>query len=124
MVLQILSEPNDWPWSILLVKLDESFYHGAPHRYFGVYEAKVPGGSIEASGKSFDRAIELSGDYLDTYVLKAQYFAAKTQNEELFKGLLDQVGKADPKKIPELEIENRNAQRIAKKMLVDIEDFF
>lgn len=107
-----------------VLKLDEGFYHGAPHRYFGVYEAKIPGGSVEASGKSFDQAIALSGDYLDTYVLKAQYFAAKTQDEKLFKSLLDQVGKADPKKIPELEIENLNAQRIAKKMLVDIEDFF
>jgi tetratricopeptide (TPR) repeat protein len=107
-----------------VLELDEGFYHGAPHRYFGVYEAKIPGGSVEASGKSFDQAIALSGDYLDTYVLKAQYFAAKTQDEKLFKSLLDQVGKADPKKIPELEIENLNAQRIAKKMLVDIEDFF
>jgi tetratricopeptide (TPR) repeat protein len=107
-----------------VLKLDESFYHGAPHRYFGVYEAKVPGGSIEASGKSFDNAIKLSPDYLDTHVLKAEYFAAKTQNEELFISLLETVKKADPKKIPELEVENRNAQRIAAQLLENIENFF
>ena len=43
-----------------VLKLDEKFFHGAPHRYFGVYEAKVPGGSIEKSGKSFDKAIEIA----------------------------------------------------------------
>jgi hypothetical protein len=67
-----------------VLKTDERFYHGAPHRYFGVYEAKVPGGSIKKSGESFDRALELSPDYLDTYVLKAEFYAAKTQDEELF----------------------------------------
>ena len=107
-----------------VLKLDETFFHGAPHRYFGVYEAKIPGGDINASGKSFDKAIEISSDYLDTYVLKAQYYAAKTQNEELFKSLLNQVIAADATKVPELEVENKNAQRIAKKMLNDIEDFF
>lgn len=107
-----------------VLSLDETFFHGAPHRYFGVYEAKIPGGDITKSGQSFDKAIEISPDYLDTYVLKAQYFAAKTQNEELFKSLLNKVMEADATKIPELKIENTNAQRIAKKMLSNIEDFF
>jgi hypothetical protein len=107
-----------------VLKLDESYYHGAPHRYFGVYEAKIPGGSIEASGKSFDKAIELSPDYLDTHVLKAEFFASKTQNEELFVSLLEKVQEADAKKIPELEVENLNAQRIAAQLLENIEDFF
>lgn len=107
-----------------VLKLDETFYYGAPHRYFGVYEAKVPGGSKEKSGKSFDQAIKINGDYLDTYVLKAQYYASKMQDEKLFKDLLDKVNKADVKKIPELEVENRNAQKIAKQLLENIEDFF
>lgn len=107
-----------------VLSLDETFFHGAPHRYFGVYEAKIPGGDIKASGKSFDKAIEISSTYLDTHVLKAQYFAAKTQNEELFKSLLNKVIAADTKAIPELEVENKNAQKIAKKMLEDIEDYF
>jgi len=107
-----------------VLKLDETFYHGAPHRYFGVYEAKIPGGSVTMSGESFDKAIKISPDYLDTYVLKAQFFAAKRQNEKLFKSLLNQVKSADPTKIKGLEIENRNAQRIAVKLLEDIEKFF
>ena len=32
-----------------VLSLDETFFHGAPHRYFGVYEAKVPGGDINKS---------------------------------------------------------------------------
>ena len=107
-----------------VLKLDETFYYGAPHRYFGVYEAKIPGGDINESGKSFDKALKISPKYLDTHVLKAQYFAGKTQNEELFTSLLNDVIKADAKAIPELEIENKNAQRIAKQMLENIEDIF
>ena len=107
-----------------VLKMDETFFYGAPHRYFGVYEAKVPFGSLERSGQSFDKAIEINKDYLDTQVLKAQYFAAKTQNEELFKSLLNDVIKADATKIPELVVENKNAQRTAKDLLERIEDFF
>ena len=107
-----------------VLALDETFYHGAPHRYFGVYEAKIPGGSKEESGKSFDASIKISPDYLDTYVLKAQYYAAKQQDEEMFKALLKQVKEADPAKIPELTIENKNAQRIAEQMMSDLEAFF
>lgn len=107
-----------------VLALDEGFFHGAPHRYFGVYEAKIPGGSIEKSGESFDKAISISPDYLDTLVLKAEYFAAKSQDEELFKTLLKKVMDADPTKIPGLTIENKNAQRIAKQMMDDIEAFF
>ena len=107
-----------------VLKLDETFFYGAPHRYFGVYEAKIPGGSIDESGKSFDKAIKINDKYLDTHVLKAQYYAGKTQNEKLFKSLLNNVIKADASAIPELEIENKNAQRIAKQMLKNIEDIF
>ena len=107
-----------------VLELDETFYHGAPHRYFGVYEAKVPFGNIKRSGESFDKAIEISPNYLDTKVLKAQYYAAKTQNEELFTSLLNEVIAADPKAIPELEVENLNAQRTAKDLLENIEDYF
>lgn len=107
-----------------VLKMDETFYHGAPYRYFGVYEAKIPGGSIKSSGEHFDKAIKISPDYLDTQVLKAQFFAAKTQDEKLFKSLLNKVKAADPTKIPELEVENRNAQRIAAKLLNNLDNFF
>ena len=107
-----------------VLSLDETFYHGAPHRYFGVYEAKIPFGDIKKSGASFDKAIEIAPLYLDTKVLKAEYFAAKQQDEELFKALLNEVIAADPKAIPEVDVENANSQRVAKKMLENISDYF
>lgn len=107
-----------------VLKLDETFYHGAPHRYFGVYEAKVPFGDINKSGVSFDEAIKIAPLYLDTKVLKAEYFAAKTQDEELFKALLNEVIAADPKAIPGIEVENANSQRVAKQMLENSSDYF
>ena len=45
-------------------------------------------------------------------------------NEELFVNLLETVLKANADVIPELAIENRNAQRIAQDMLENIEDYF
>jgi len=107
-----------------VLELDEGFYHGAPHRYFGVYQAKIPFGDIKKSGEHFDKAIKIAPNYLDTKVLKAQYFAAKRQDEGLFKQLLNEVIAADPTAIPELEIENKNAQRTAKHLLENIEDYF
>ena len=60
-----------------------------------VYEAKVGFGNIQESGKSFDKAIKINAHYLDTQVLKAQYFAAKTQMKSFsrlfLKGLWMQI---------------------------------
>ena len=66
-------------------------------------------GETLTSRKSFDRAIEISPDYLDTHVLKAQYYAAKIKNEELFKELPNKVIAADATKIPELVVENKRS---------------
>ncbi len=109
-----------------MLELDEGFFHGAPHRYFGVYRTKIPfpGGDLPASKKHFEKAISLDGNYLDTKVLFAESYAVKEQDEDLFKKLLNEVVAAPDDVIPELVPETRNAKRVAKQLLEDIEEYF
>ncbi|MCA9545768.1 MAG: hypothetical protein KC613_15295 [Myxococcales bacterium] len=109
-----------------ILELDEGFFHGAPHRYFGVYRTKIPfpGGDLPASKSHFEKAIGLDGNYLDTKVLFAESYAVKEQDEDLFKKLLGEVVAAPDDAIPELIPENKNAKRVAQKLLSDIDEYF
>ncbi|MEE2643560.1 MAG: TRAP transporter TatT component family protein [Myxococcota bacterium] len=104
--------------------LDETYFYGAPHRYFGVYHCKVPMGDKEEGQRSFKAALAVTDGYLDTKVLYAEFYATKTQNEELFDKLLNEVINADPNAIPEMVVENKNAQRAAQDLLDRRDDFF
>jgi tetratricopeptide (TPR) repeat protein len=107
-------------------KLDANYWHGGPDRYFGVYRTKIPfpGGDLPASKAHFAKAVELAPGYLDTKVLFATNYAAKAQDEALFKKLLNEVIATADDVVPELVPENRNAKRLAKQLLEDIEDYF
>ena len=107
-----------------ILELRPDFFYGAPHRYFGVYHCKVPMGDREAGRRSFEAALAVTDGYLDTKVLFAEFYATRTQNEELFDRLLNEVIAADPNAIPEMLVENQNAQRAARDLLERREDFF
>ncbi|MCA9538168.1 MAG: hypothetical protein KC620_04740 [Myxococcales bacterium] len=109
-----------------VLDLDETFFHGAPHRYFGVYRTKIPfpGGDLPASKAHFEKAVAIDPNYLDTKVLFAESYAAKAQDEALFRKLLQEVIDTPDDVIPELVPENRNSKRVAKKLLEDIEEYF
>jgi tetratricopeptide (TPR) repeat protein len=106
--------------------IDETFWYGGPHRYFGVYRTKIPfpGGDLEASKEHFERAAELAPGYLETKVLFASEYAAKAQDEELYKKLLQEVIAAPGDIEPALVPENAAAKRTAKSLLENIEDYF
>ena len=107
--------------------LEPEFFHGGPSRYLGTYWAALPGFAGKDTAKSkvhFDEAIKIDSTYLDTKVLYARWYATNADDEELFKKLLTEVANADPAAIPELVPENKNAQRIAKQLLENIEDYF
>lgn len=108
------------------LKLDETFFHGAPHRYFGVAYTKIPfpSGDLPRSRKAFERAIELDPKYPDTRVLFAESYAAKAGDKELYLRLVNEVIAMPDDIIPELVPETRNAKRKAKKMLDEAGDLF
>ena len=105
--------------------LDESFFHGAPHRYFGVYWAKIPfGKDLKKSHLHFQTSMRLAPNYLDTKVLFAEHWAARSDDEPLFRKMLTEVINTADDVDASLIPENKNAKRTAKAMLENIEDYF
>lgn len=105
--------------------LDENFFHGAAHRYFGVYWAKLPfGKDLKKSRMHFEKSIELAPNYLETKVLFAEHWAARSDDEALFKKLLNEVIATPVNVDATLIPENQNAKRTAQRMLKNIDDFF
>lgn len=108
------------------LRLDETFHHGAPHRYFGVYYTKIPfpGGDLPKSKEHFERAVAIDGNYLDTKVLYAAEYAVKAQDKELFVKLLNEVVAAPDDIVAGMEPETANAKRTARQLLEEIDEYF
>lgn len=107
--------------------LDEMYFHAAPWRYFGSFEAVtagIAGGSLEKSETNFKKAVELAPNYLGTKVLWAEYLCTKKQDKATFKQLLDEVIAADAKVDPAIAPENTIEQLKAKKLLAEIDEKF
>jgi hypothetical protein len=105
--------------------LDHSFWYGGPSRYLGAYWLKIPfGKSPEKSKANFLASIESAPQYLDTKLLFAEIYAVRTDDEALFKKtvqeVIDSADDIDANLVPE----NKNAKRIAKQMLENMEDYF
>lgn len=108
-------------------EVDQDFYYAGPDRYFGAYYSVAPsfaGGDLDKSQIRFDKSIEAQPDYLGTKVLKAQYYATKRQDSELFDKLIEEVLTADPDAIPEIGPENRAEQAKAERLKSQKSDFF
>ena len=76
------------------------------------------------SKANFEAAVAVDATYLDSKVLFAEIYAVRAEDQELFKKLLNEVLAADVNANPALVAENKNAQRVAKQMLEDIDDIF
>ena len=109
------------------LEIDEMYFYGAFHRYFGAYYAKAPafaGGDMGKSKYHFDRALEIEPNYFATRVLVADYYAKKTEDTDLFERQLNTVLETDPASLPEVEVENRLEQRKAKALLENMDEIF
>ena len=105
--------------------LDNSFWHGGPSRYLGAYWLKIPfGKSPEKSKANFEASMKAAPTYLDTKLLFAEIYAVRTDDKKLFKETLESVVKAADDLDANLIPENKNAKRIAKQMLENMDDYF
>ena len=107
--------------------LDETFFYGAPHRYWGAYYAVAPsfaGGDMRKSEASFRRALEIEPDYFGTRVLFADYYAKKAGDRVLFEEMLEYVLQGDPTILPDIVPEQRVEQRKAEWLMRKIDEFF
>ncbi len=111
----------DW-----MIQQDETYFYGAPHRYFGAYHCKVPigGGDPPKAKASFEKAIEIGPNYLATRVLMAESYATLVGDRELFETLLNETIAANPDADPSIGPENRLEQAKAKRLLERADDFF
>jgi hypothetical protein len=112
------------------LQLDENFYHGGPHRYFGAFYAVAPGfagGDPVKSQEHYDKALEIAPYFIGTKVLMAENLATKLDDEEMFDRLLEEVLAADlstvpPEVLPELTVEQEKARELQKQK--EDEDWF
>jgi hypothetical protein len=112
------------------LELDENFYHGGPHRYFGAFYAVAPGfagGDLTKSQEHYDKALVIAPYFIGTKVLMAENLAIKLDDEAMFDKLLEEVLAADlstvpPEILPELTVEQEKAREMQKQK--EDEDWF
>lgn len=110
-----------------VVELDEGYNRGSAHLYLGVLATLLPealGGKPEEGRRHFEKSIELSGGRdLFAKVLLARDYARLVFDRALHDQLCREVLEADPK-VDGLTLSNTLAQREAKALLEDSEDYF
>lgn len=108
-----------------VLELDETFFHGAPHRYFGAYWALVPvGRDLEKSKQHFDKSLALAPHYAGTKVLMAESYAVKKQDKALFLKLLDEVLAMPEDAIADLVPETRVEKDKARELKAKVDELF
>jgi hypothetical protein len=104
-----------------VLELDDTFYYGGAHMYFGVfYGARPPmfGGDFEQSKMHFDRAREITdGKLLVADLLQAQYLSRQMFDQADFHQRLTHIVDAPEDLYPELTLLNQIAKRKAKILL-------
>ena len=110
-----------------VVELDESYYYGGAHIFLGAYYGSRPqmfGGNPEASRQHFERALALNDRlFLLTHVAYAETYARTMFDRELYLELLTEVIE-QPLADSNMASSNKVAKVKAKKLIVQIDDFF
>ncbi len=111
-----------------VVTLDDTYYRGAAHLFLGIYYSSKPvmyGGRPELARQHFERALAINQRrFLPVQVAYAEYYARLTMNRQLYQKLLEEVLAFDPATAPELTLSNLIAQRQARRLLDNIDDYF
>jgi len=110
-----------------VLELDETFYFGGAHLFFGsIYASQgIAGGDIKKAEEHFNRALELSnGKFLLTKVFYAKYYAVTRFDEELFKKSLREVLNTPGDILPEYRLINEVSKRKAQLYLSLMDEWF
>jgi len=110
-----------------LLMLDDHYFYGAAHRYFGAYYSKAPvwaGGDMKKAKHHFEKALEIAPNYFSTSVLMADMYTRKTEDPDHFRRLLEFVINADKEILPGLSPEQGFEQIKAGNLLEEIDDIF
>jgi hypothetical protein len=111
-----------------VLALDESYFHAAPHVFFGVYYgARAPalGGDAALAAAHLERAIEISeGRFLLARVYRAQYVYAPSGDRAAFARELQEVLGYPLDQAPSIRFYNEIALREARKLLARTDALF
>lgn len=111
-----------------VLELDENYYHGGAHLFFGVYYGAKPpmlGGDFERSARHFDKARAVSGGKLLLGdLLRAQYLARQQLDRRQFHERLTAVINAPPDVFPEMALVNAIAKQKAGQLLAKEKEWF
>jgi hypothetical protein len=108
--------------------LDDSFYHGGPHLFFGVYyggRSPLFGGDFQLSEEHFRRAAEINDDKLLLVdVLQAEYLDRQRLDRDAFHRHLTRVLEAPDNLAPDMALMNAVAKQRATQLLESEDDWF
>jgi len=111
-----------------VIEIDDTYYYGGAHMFFGVYygsRAPLIGGNFSKSLEHFDRAREITdGKLLIADLLQAQYLARQQQDQQDFHNRLTSVVNAPENLMPEVSLQNKIAKRKAAYLLNKESEWF
>ncbi len=111
-----------------ILALDDTFYYGGAHLYFGVfYGGRSPmfGGDFKKSEAHFDRAREIThGGLLVADLLQAQYLSRQKMDREDFHNRLSGIIATPDDLYPDLALLNQIAKRKARMLLKEEDQWF
>jgi hypothetical protein len=110
------------------LELDEGFYYGGPHLFFGIWYAsrpKIAGGDLKKAQDHFRKALDFGqGNFLMAYVYYANYYARSMMDKDLFTSILQKVLETPADISPDLVLVNTVAKNQAKELLSHVEEYF
>lgn len=111
-----------------VLALDETYYHGGPHLFFGVYyggRAPMFGGDFARSAAHFDKARAITQDrLLMADLLQAEYLARQQLDQQAFHAHLTKVVNAPDDLFPDMAFANRIAKQRARLLLGKEKEWF
>lgn len=111
-----------------VLELDETYFLGAPHLFFGSVWGMKPrmlGGDPEKARTHFEKNLEITqGKFLLTYIYYARFYAAKTLDEDLYDQLLEKVEETPADVLPEYRLLNVIAKEKAGRLKALRSDIF
>lgn len=111
-----------------VLDLDETYYHGGAHIFFGAYyggRAPMFGGDFARSARHFDRAAELNQNHLLLVeVYRARYLLRQMGDRSAFHATLKRVLDAPTDSDPDLNLANALAKKEAAALLTEEEKLF
>ena len=103
-----------------VIELDDTFFEGGPRLFYGAYFGALGpsfGGGPKKAKTSFDKALEISPNFLTTHYFNALYYAIPTMDEALFDKELTFVLDTPNNVLPEMALANAVAKVKARRLL-------